>query len=301
MLFNEAWFVHALNAEVDLLAQQLDQATRGSYRVKEGVDGKTWPFNLIAPARMSPITRDADTTYVNPNQTKRRAQLVDRGVAALVDELDRIKTPADLDSAAIETLAAAKNREKDVICVTQALGNAITVDEAGEVTGLQALPAGQIIANGGTGLTVAKILQANEILNRQNVPHRDRYFFYSAEAMTDLLQNTQVTSADFNTIRALANGGFADDEMWMNFRWRMLAGFIDEAQTIPILPKTGNIRQCIAWQKNGVGVATGLDKSVETMVAPHKWGNQQILLKLSMGAVRIQDPYVVRVDIDESV
>jgi hypothetical protein len=37
------------------------------------------------------------------------------------------------------------------------------------------------------------------------------------------------------------------------------------------------------------------------MVAPHKWGNQQILLKLSMGAVRIQDPYVVSVAIDESV
>jgi hypothetical protein len=301
MIFNEAWFVHALNAEVDLLAQQLEQATRGSYRLKDGVIGKTWPFNMIGPARMSPITRDSDTTYVNPGQTKRRAQLVDRGVAALIDDFDRIKTVADIDPAITETLAAAKNREKDVICISAALGNAVTVDEAGEVTGVQALPGSQTIAHGSVGLTVAKVLDVNERFNKANVPQQDRYMFYSAEAMTDLLQNTQVTDSNFNTIKALAEGGFPQDQKWCNLFWRMVTGFIDEAQTIPILPKTGNIRTCVAWQKRGVGVAMGLDKSIETGPAPHKWNNQQMVLKLSMGAVRIQDAYVVAVEIDESV
>lgn len=301
MIFNEAWFVHAINDQVDLLAQQLDQATRGSYRLKDGVIGKSWPFNMIAPARMSPIARDSDTVYVNPAQTKRRAQLADRGVAALVDDFDRIKTPADLDSAILETLAAARNREKDVIAITAALGTAVTVDEAGETTGTQALPAGQQIANGGTGFTLAKIIQAHETFNVANVPMNDRYMFYSAHALTNMLQNTQVTSSDYNTLRALNNGGFPADERWMNFYWRMVTGFIDPAQTVPILPKTGNIRSCLAWQKNGVGIAMGTEPTMQTGPAPHKWNNQQMVLKLSMGAVRIQDTYVVQIDIDETV
>jgi hypothetical protein len=239
--------------------------------------------------------------YVNPAQTKRRAQLVDRGAAALIDDFDKVKTVADIDSAIMETLASARNREKDLICISAALGNAVAVDEAAETTSLVALPAAQLIADGGTGLTLAKILQANEILNIKSVPREDRYFFYSAQAATDLLQNTQVTSSDYNTVRQLANGGFSQDELWMNFRWRMVTGFIDEAQTVPILPKTGNIRTCVAWQKRGIGVGIGLDPSVQTGNAPHKWNNQQILLKLSMGAVRIQDTHVVSIAIDESV
>src|SRR5262249_19773336 len=143
-------------------------------------------------------------------------------------------------------------------------------------------------------------LQAAEIMNGNAVPQNDRYFFYSAHAMTNLLQNTQVTNGNYNTIKALAEGGFPQDNKWCNFYWRMVVGFADAAGTVPILPKSGNMRQCVAWQKNGLGVAVGHEPTMQTGPAPHKWNNQQMVLKLSMGAVRIQDTYVVEVDIDET-
>jgi hypothetical protein len=291
-LENEAWFIHAVNDTVHQLAQQMEQKTRGAYRVREGVVGKTTPFQRIATTSMAAVARDSDTVYANPAQSKRRAVMLDRAVAVLVDEFDEIKTLCNLESEHAQIMVYARNREMDTICLAAAIGSATSVDEALETTSAVVLPAGQIIVDGGTGLTVAKVVSTAEIMNSQDVPTDDRYFFYSAQTMSDLLNNTVVTSSDYNTIQTLARGGFPFDQSWMGFRWRMVA---------TLLPKTGNIRQCIAWQRNAVGVGVGLVKDVEVTQAPHKWNNTQVVLKLSMGAVRIDDAGVVRVDIDESV
>src|SRR5262245_1266628 len=96
--FNEAWFVHALNETLTQLAQQKVQKTVGSYRVKEGVVGKTYPFNRIGPVDMVSVARDADTTYLNPPSSKRRAVLSDFAAAVLVDDFDQVKTLVNLDS-----------------------------------------------------------------------------------------------------------------------------------------------------------------------------------------------------------
>jgi len=290
--FNEAWFIHQLNDTLVQLAQQKIQKTQGSYRVKMGVVGKTYPFNRIGPAVMSPLARDADTTYINPASSKRRAQLADQGAAVLIDELDQLKTIVNLDSEHAANLTNARNRALDDIILAASIGAATSVDEAGESTSTVALPGGQTIANGGTGLTLAKILSTAEIMNGQDVDPDDRYFFYSAHAMTNLLNNTVVTSSDFSTIQALSRGGFAMDQSWMGFRWRMSTR----------LPKTGNIRTCIAWQKNAVGgaIAAVTEQDVTVSDAPHKWNNKQCVIKLSAGGTRIDDAGVVSIDIDET-
>lgn len=300
MLQNTAWFVHALNDEVDQLAQQMQQATRGSVREKHGVVGKSYPFNLIAQTRMADAVRDDNTTYTDPTQTKRRCTLIDKALAAIINDFNKVKTVADIDSAILQSMAAAKNREKDIITITAALGSSVTVNEAAETVGAAALPGGQTIAVGTTGLTMSKVIAAAELMNAASVPQEDRYFFYSARAMSGMLNNTAVTSSDFSTLQALMRGGFPMDASWMGFHWRMVTGYADAANTIPILPKSGAVRTCVAWQKQGVGVAYGTDPEIRVNEAPHKWNNTQVVMKLSMGAVRIQDSYVVAVNIDET-
>jgi len=289
-IFNEAWFVHALNDTLTQLAQQKIQKTAGSYRVKDGVVGKTYPFNRIGAVSMSAVSRDTDTTYINPPSSKRRALLGDTAAAVLIDEFDEVRTLVNLDSEHSMNLTNARNRQLDDIVLLASLAAVTTVDEAGETTSSTAFPAGQQIANGGTGLTLAKILSAAEIMNGQDVDPDDRYFFYSAHAMTNLLNNTVVTSSDFNTIQALARGGFPMDQSWMGFRWRMSTR----------LAKVGNVRSCVAWQRNAMGVAVGLVKDVEVSQAPHKWNNTQVIIKLTAGACRIDDAGVVQIDIDET-
>jgi hypothetical protein len=67
---------------------------------------------------------------------------------------------------------------------------------------------GQIIAEAGTGrFTIAKLRQAKEILDLADVdPSLPRHIVVGPKQITDLLGTTEVTSSDFNTVKALASG-----------------------------------------------------------------------------------------------
>src|SRR5262245_50154632 len=91
MFYNEAWFIHAVNDAVVQLAQQKKSVVRGAVRTREGVTGKTDPWQRIGALDMMIPTRDSDTEYLNPPQSKRRAVLVDRAAACLIDDFDQVR------------------------------------------------------------------------------------------------------------------------------------------------------------------------------------------------------------------
>lgn len=290
--YNEEWFIHAVSDNVTQLAQQKRQKTGGSYRVKEGVVGKTYPFQRIGQMELQPVTtRDADTQYANPPQSKRRAVLSDFSLAVLIDTFDELKMLANPQSEFAQILVYAREKRMDSIVLGAAIAAALNVDESAESTSSTALPTTQIIVNGGTGLTLAKIRQTQRKMDESNVDENDRYFFYSPAGAEQLLRDPQVTSSDFNTIQVLARGGFRDDDEWMGFKWRKSTR----------LAVASNIRSCIAWQKMAVGVAVAQVGGVEVDKAVHKNNNMQVLLKLSAGGCRVDDLGVVQVDIDETV
>lgn len=304
--FNEAWFIQGVNTAVRQLSQQKKRKITGAIRWEEGVTGKTWPFQRIGSLDMVDATRDSDTTYLNPPQSKRRAVLLDKNAAVLLDRLDQVRELINPMSEFTQILVYARERQLDRFALSVPglsaagvagtavggiLGLATVVDEAAESTSLAALPTGQQIVNGGTGLTMAKILQAKQLMDTAEVEEDDRFFFYSPIGMQKLLSDTQVTSSDYNTIQSLTRGGFAEDQSWVGFKWRMTNR----------LPKAGNIRACVAVQRMCAAMAVGLITDIDVSMAPHKWNNPQAICKLSAGVVRVDDTGVVQVDIDESV
>lgn len=289
---NEAWFHHAVSDNVTQLAQQQKSKVMGSVRTKEGIVGKTYPFHRIGSIDMQAVAaRDADTQYANPPQSKRRAGLRDFSIAVLVDDLDELKELPNAGNEFSQILAYSRNRKLDDIVLGGALASATVVDESAETTSLQALPAGQIIANGGFGMTMTKLRLANRLLDDQDVPEDDRYLFLAPAAIEDLLADTTVTSSDFSSLNAIQVGGFPWDATWMGFHVRKTTRLV----------KTGNIRSCIAYHKNGIGLAVGTVKGVEIDKAVHKNNATQVLLKLSAGSVRVDDLTVVQIDFDETV
>jgi hypothetical protein len=296
-LQNEAWFIHAVDGNVTHLAQQKTAKSSGTCRLKMGVTGKTYPFNRLDAVEMQLMTtRDGQTQYANPPQTKRRATLRDFAIAVLVDDFDEVRTLTSPESEFAQMLAYARVRKVDdfLFGPTSAqtgglLGIAQTVDEAGETTGTQAIT--QTIANGGTGMTMAKVRTAIGFLDGNDVDDEDRYAAVSPEGILDLLADSTVTSSDYSTLRALESGTFPMDATWMGFKWRKTTR----------LPKAANIRSCVFWQKQAVGCAIGLMTGVDISKNPERWNNTQLIQKLSGGAVRIDERGVVQVDIDESV
>jgi hypothetical protein len=306
------WQIHAISDNVTHLSQQRETKAMAAVRVREGVVGKTYPFQIMAAVSMSQITtRDGDTQYINPTLTKRRANLLDFAVAALIDDFDVLKTLTNPQSEVAQAIVNARNRTLDDLILGVAgldaaaatgtavggiLGLATTVDEGAESTATSALPTAQQILHGGTNLTMAKIRQAGEKMDSADVAEDDRYFFYSPLAMRSLLADNQVTSSDYSSINALQQGRFPMDAVWYGFKWRM-------STRLPVAvppAATASVRSCIAVQKQGVGLAVGTIQGVEVTTAVHKWNNPQVVLKLSAGGVRIDDNCVVQVDVLET-
>lgn len=281
-------FVHAYTAELHRLSEQMDSKTRGAVRVKTGVVGKTYNFERLGGSDLVPIPgRHSTTTILNPEHSRRRCTFSDRGGAILLDRHDEIKMLIQPKNDYARNHAESYNRFLDDLVFAAAIGSATTV-LADDTTGSAAMVAGNQIAAGGTGLTFEKVNQANRILNEGDVPKNDRYFAMSPQGLEDLLAETEVTSSDFTQLMALKSGQLTGP--YMGFTWI-------ETTRLAIASTT---RSCMAWQKDGVGLAIALDIEISMDRRPDLNNNWQVLALVSAGAVRIEESRVVQVDITES-
>lgn len=279
-------FVHQYKDNVVSLSQQRPSKLREAVRVREGVVGKATHFERIAPtAAVALTTRHAATPLVNSQHSRVRCPLSDYGWADLTDVLDEPKMLIDPTSEYVKNAAYAMNRTLDSIIVP-AFNAALTLVASDDTTSTSALT--NTIANGGTGLTIAKLRQAVRMMDVNDVVEDDRYFVGSPIGKEDLLATTEVTSADFNSVRALVAGQI-DTFLGMKFIWSTL------------LPITGNIRSGFAWQKDAMCLAIGYE--IKHFIEPRYDlnGATQVRFLLSAGSTRVDNAGVVQVDFDESV
>jgi len=278
---------------------------RDAVRVEDGVIGKSYNFEILGGVNMTPITsRHADTVLTPMTFTRRRANLVDYGASELIDDLDKVKMIISPQSEMTSQFVAAWHRRVARSITTAALGTASDVSAAEAITNV-ALPASQVIANGGANMTMAKVRQARRLLGNAGVPRQDLYAAVSWFAIEKLLSDSTVTSSDFSSLNALTNGTFPPEALWMGFKWIVIPDADPDdgsqvATSTSILPKTGNIRSCVFWHKSAVGLAIGKDFSAEVDARADKNNSTQVLVKTSLGAVRVLDFGVVQCDIDEA-
>jgi hypothetical protein len=281
-------FVQQYAATVTHLAQQAPSKLRDAVRVKANVVGKSTHFERIgATSAYRIINRHSDTRYVDTPHSRRRLSLEDWGWADLVDKNDELRLLIDPTSDYVINAAKAMNRAIDSLIIAAFAGNSVSVDAADAATNV-ALQAPQLIVNGGTGMTVAKLRTANRLLNQADVEMEDRYLVMSPVAEEKLLADSQVTSMDFNSVRALVDGGL-----------KSFMGFTIIKSTL--LPLSGNIRSCYAWSKAGMGLGIGQDVDHNVDTLPGKNYSTQVFFRMSLAATRIEEARVVSIDIDESV
>jgi hypothetical protein len=114
----------------------------------------------------------------------------------LIDDADKVRMLIDPTSSYARAAAAAIGRAQDDVIIDALGGTAKTGKD-----GTTSFPSGQKIAHGSAGLTIAKLVTAKKLLDAQSVdPSIKRYIVVSPEQIEDLLNNTTVTSSDFNTV-----------------------------------------------------------------------------------------------------
>lgn len=275
------------------LVQQKNSRLK-EYCTLDSIEGKEKSYNQLDATSMTQITdRSRDTRISDQAMAKRWIRPLNYDCAKLVDEFDEqflgeVVLPT---SPIIQSHGAAYARTCDKIIIDALGGTAFT-----GATGTTAtvLPAGQKIAvnyvesgtTANSGLTIAKLRAAKFLFDSNEVDEEEeRILVVSAKQLQDLLRDTQVTSADYNTVRALVDGNI---NTFMGFKFR-------RSQQLPLAT---DIRSCYAYVKSGIilaerGLKTHMDIRADLS------HSLQIRSVASLAAVRMEEKKVVEIACDE--
>ena len=274
-------FVQQFESNVLYLAKQMEGRLRNTVR-NVSVTGEKHNFERLGHVEaVEKTTRHTNTPILEVPHSRRVVTMRDWQWGDLIDDEDTLRMLVDPKSSYVQIGAGAMNRKWDSLIIDAALGTS-TDGDAASVT----FPAGNTIAHGSAGLTIAKLLEAKKMLDSKEVPDNDRYIVVTAKQMEDLLGTTQVTSSDFNTVKALVSGSF---NSFMGF------SFIRSEQ----LAEASSVRSVIAYQKDAIGLAIGRD--VETKIAERadKSFAPHVYLRFSAACTRIDEDRVVEIECSE--
>ena len=279
-------FVQQYSNNVQMLSQQKGSLLRNAVDV-ETVVGKNAFFDQVGVATaVKRTSRHSDTPQIDTPHARRRVSMVDYEYADLIDNQDKVRTLIDPTSSYAMAAAYAIGRAMDDEIIAAATGTAFT-GETGSTS--QALGSAQEITEASTdGLTIAKLRNAKEILDSGNVdPSIPRYIVVGPKQISDLLGTTQVTSSDFNTVKALANG---EVNTFLGFN------FITSTR----LSIASSKRKCIAFAMDGIKLALGQDLMTRIDERNDKGYATQVYVCASMGATRMEEAKVVSIEAHEA-
>jgi len=232
-----------------------------------------------------------DTEWDNIEHTQRWALPTKYKTALPMHEGDLERMLADPRSQYARSIVAGINRTRDTIVMAAATG---TVKQ-GPYSAMTnaALPAGNIIpADGGSGaespLTVEKLIDMRTILAKNEAwGYEKPMIVVTPDNIRSLLNDPTLTSADYNTVKALVNGNV---DSFMGFT------FI-ESNFVPndgnATPAEFKLYDTFAFLPSGVVEATWQDLKIRIDERPDKNYTWQIYATMTCGATRNQDQKVV--------
>ena len=286
-------FVQQYSANVQMLAHQKGSKLRQYVRV-EPVQGKNAFFDQIgATAARRRTSRHSDTPRMDTPHGRRRVAMEDFDWADLIDNEDKVRTLIDPASNYAMAAAMAMGRAMDEVIVDAMRGTAFS-GETGTTSVV--LPSGSKVAQGGTGLTLAKLLSAKAVMDGADIDSEGRVIAVTNKQLQDLLNVTEIKSADYNSIKALVNG---DLNTFLGFTFVRVDGLrIDGTKILPFV--TGADRAVMAWQRDNVILGVGNDVGGKITERADKNYATQVFYSGSFGAVRMQEAACIEVSALES-
>jgi len=282
-------FVQQYSANVQMLSQQMGSRLRDAVNI-ENVVGKNAFIDQIGKATAQLRTsRHGDTPQLDTPHARRRVSLASYEYADLIDDQDKVRMLIDPTSQYASAAAAAMGRAMDDVIIAAALGTASTGETGSGSATLDSTANMVGSASSNDGLTIAKLLEAKRKMDLNDVdPSIPRYIAVGPKQIEDLLGTTQVTSSDFNTVKALAQG---DINTFLGFEFIM---------TNRLDVDSNDIRSCFAWAEDGITLGIGKDVSARIDERADKGYATQVYYCMDIGAVRMEESKVVKIFCDET-
>lgn len=297
-------FVDQFKANVLMLSQQKQPQLRMCCR-EEAVTGDTMYVERLGPKDAQPRgARHGATPISDAQHSRRKLSIVDYDVPAdIIDKPDKYKLLADFKGPYHQNQVFSLNRQIDDVIIAALWGPAYGGHTGSTTINSYDVGESRLVASDGTivtagsdfsdstetALTIAKLLTCKQILDDAEIDEmRQRYFVCNPYNLNQLMNTTEVKSADYNTVRALAQGNV---DTFMGFK------FIKNTRLPADDTDTGATR-CFAFAQDAIVVAVQEEPTVTVSTRPDLCNSEQVYSTLSIGATRVEGPAVVQILLD---
>lgn len=282
--------VQQFNGNVLRLAQQETSRLIGAVR-RETLVGKYGHFDRLASTAAELITSvHADTPVIEQTHSRRRVILNDYVHSSLIDDVDKLRMIVDPSSIYVRNAAAAMGRVLDDIIIDAADGSATSVDSSDSSSTVAIThTVDEDFNTSNSDIIMEKVVEAKRILMSNEVdPSEELFFVLDSKALHNLLKETEVSSADYNTVRALSNGMI---NTFMGFRFIQSERINNSTVTSETL-----FKNCLAFSREGLLCAMGKELTTRVDERADKNFSTQVYTRLSAGSVRMDESRVVVVE-----
>jgi len=238
-------------------AEQFDTEVKHAYqglktlrecaKVRNNVVGDKYDFRLMGKGTATQRTgSSADVVPMGIAHSLKVATLVDYEAPEYTDIYDKATVNFDEVVELAQTIAGAMGRRDDQ-SIIDALNTSTTT----------------AVGDGTKALDLAAITEAAQSLNSVEAPMEDRFFLVEEKGLNDLLNDTGITSADYNSVRLLMSG---EIDTFMGFKWKI----VGSARAEGGLPFVTTVRTGFAFHKSAIGHAVGIDMKTRVDWVAHK-------------------------------
>ncbi len=269
-------FVDLFDSEVKQ-AYQAESVLRGTMRTRTGVAGNTVKFPTIGKGVATLRVPQTDVTPLNVTYGQVTATMEDYIAAEYSDIFQQSHINFDERSELVQVVSKSIARRMDQIMI----------DALNAATGTSTVATS--IGGAGTNMNIEKLRATAKAMNEKNVPSEGRNLLMHASQLDALLGETEITSQDFASVKALVQG---EINTFMGFNI-MTIGDRDENG----LPKPST-RTCFAWHKDSMGYAESMAQKTEVNYVPEKT-SFLVSSMFSAGSVSIDGEGIVKISCTE--
>lgn len=280
-------FVLEYASGVTHLAQQDNTRLLSAVR-SESIASEREAFDQIAATSLQrKQARHGDSPQVDVPHRRRWVTTDFFETGDYIDKPDMIRSLNDFANPYVQSFAKAAGRTIDDEIIASFFATATVGDGTASGTTTAAFPTATHQFGTGSGMTLAKLLQAREILD--SFENDDDYFIaVSARQIRDLLSDTTITSADFNTVKALVAGEINQFVGFTFIRTERLDTNGSSERRVPV------------WSRNSVLAALGQNPSGRITERADKSFSTYAYYSLDVGATRMDETGVVEIQCTEA-
>ena len=223
---------------------------RPTVTIRTGVVGESYKFTRMGKGIANQKASAADVTPMDISHDRQTATMANWNAPEYTDIFDQAEVNFDEKTELAQTIAKAIGRREDQTIIDAMLSGTITY----AVTNDSNPDTARLIdISASRNFDVASVRTALQHLEEIEADSSDRHIIVRPAAMSEMLDDAEVTGADYVSVKSLINGDF---NTYLGFTWHKV-GVRSEGG----LPGVAADRIAYAYHKPSIGLAIGLDMS----------------------------------------